>query len=119
VTFVLELPSASSFSNLDPMAEDRVSAIWASHHAGLGALNDSLASTDRLVHASVRRKNDQLARLQEELRGLRARAIEREARARQTLERALHEQQLKCLGPSTQQNHRGCLARKGLFTRFV
>jgi hypothetical protein len=33
--------------------------------------------------------------------------------------RALHEQQLKCLGPSTQQNHRGCLARKRRFARFI
>lgn len=37
----------------------------------------------------MRRKNEQLVRLQEELRGLRSRAAERETRARATLERAL------------------------------
>ncbi|KAJ1623235.1 hypothetical protein T492DRAFT_845667 [Pavlovales sp. CCMP2436] len=54
-------------------------------------LQDKLDATDRLVHQSVRRKNEQLSRLQEELRGLRSRAIERETRARATLERALLE----------------------------
>ena len=33
--------------------------------------------------------------------------------------RALHEQQLKCLGPSTQKNHRSRLARHGRIARFV
>ncbi|KAG8471214.1 hypothetical protein KFE25_009635 [Diacronema lutheri] len=71
-----------------PGGGDAVVQSWTAHSVGLERLQDSLDSADRLVHQSVRRKNEQLSRLQDELRGLRSRAVEREARARATLERA-------------------------------